>query len=218
MHCLVCGTKLEPANMELTYLCKSCYALMPFAVSPEESFNHLISTIPTDELYLSSVYSLFSVHADFKYIELIYGLKYFGMTKIGKELGSRLGEMVKKQSEINYDCIVPIPIHHARLRERGFNQSFKIAEGVGSYLNIELTPKAIKRIRYTSTQTLLSKEQRKKNVSEAFQPGFDKKYYEGKNFLLIDDVLTTGSTMNACAKCLLENGAKRIDCATLAVA
>ena len=109
-----------------------------------------------------------------------------------------------------------MPVHHARLRERGFNQSEIIAKAVGKEISVPVT-KAIKRIRYTSTQTLLSKQERKTNILDSIVPVKKQMKIEG-SYLLIDDVLTTGSTINVCASVLLDMGASRVDCAVLAIA
>ncbi|MDP2365210.1 MAG: ComF family protein [Ignavibacteria bacterium] len=191
---------------------------MPPMPSQDYVFNRIINSIDKDELSISKAFSLFSIKDDSRYLELIHLFKYNGHRGIGFELGRELGQFIKYNTEIDYDFIVPVPIHSARMRERGFNQSDVIAHALSRELAVPMKTELIFRIKYTKTQTLLSKDERKKNVENIFKPkkGFD--CYSIKNILLVDDVLTTGSTINSAANCLLQMGAKRIDCASLAVA
>jgi ComF family protein len=103
------------------------------------------------------------------------------------------------------------------LRERGFNQAEIIALGIAQILGVSVDTKLIKRFRYTTTQTLLSAEERKTNVKNVFKGYNEKTKLNNETILLIDDVLTTGSTINECAKTLLNLGARRVDIAALAI-
>ena len=146
-------------------------------------------------------------------MDLIYGLKYTGIYQIGLELGYLLGKQIKSN---RYDIISPVPIHSARKRERGFNQSEAIVEGIIKVKDIHFEKSLLKRKKYTQTQTMLSAEERKRNVSKVFSIN-DKIDINNKRILLVDDVLTTGSTLNNCATELLKNGARRVDAAVVCV-
>lgn len=217
-HCEVCGKPTGNLKTRFEFFCDNCAESMPLAPEPEVILNHLITNIKGDDLSLSGAYCLFSVSEDFDFIKLIYSLKYDGFTRVGKELGLELGKIIQKYKDTDYDYLVPVPIHHARQRERGFNQSEIITEAVSSVLNTPIGKNIVKRNKYTQSQTLLSSSERKMNVSDVFIPAQKNLNLFGKSFLLIDDVLTTGSTLNACGNCLLELGAKRVDCAALAFA
>jgi ComF family protein len=107
-----------------------------------------------------------------------------------------------------------VPIHKTKKKERGYNQSDYIAQGVNNILKKKIKYDLIKRIRYTQSQTTLTLEERLANVKGVFE--INKKYnLEGKNILLVDDVLTTGSTLNNCAYTLISNNARKVDVATL---
>jgi ComF family protein len=112
------------------------------------------------------------------------------------------------------DVIVPVPLHKIRLDERGYNQSELLARELSYRLNIFMS-KALRRVRNTTTQTALHKEERIENVKGAFKVTY-KDTIVGKNVLLVDDVLTTGATLDECAKVLKENGAKDVYVATIA--
>ena len=213
--CIVCKGPVNKGS-GLEYLCTKCHDKLPYAPKPSEVYNRLIGNFEKDELAISSAISLFDAGND-DYMQLIYSLKYYGFTKIGMELGRELGKIIKSGEENKYDHIVPVPIHHARRRERGYNQSEFIAQGISEILNSPVNFNALKRYKYTQTQTVLSKDQRKTNVKNVI--GINKKTdIRNSTILLVDDVLTTGSTLNSCAEILLEHGVNRVDAATLGFA
>ena len=117
----------------------------------------------------------------------------------------------------NTDIIVPVPLHYFRFVQRRFNQSALLAQAISKKTLIKHRPDIIKRKRYTISQTGLTRSQRAKNVKGAFNISERaKKIIKGKNILLIDDVMTTGSTVEQCAKILLRSGAMQVNVLTLA--
>lgn len=118
----------------------------------------------------------------------------------------------------NADVLVPVPLHRLRLLQRRFNQSALLAQGLSRATGIPAEVTALKRIRRTAAQVGLRQEERQQNVAKAF--GVDKTKEEllrGKSVLLIDDVITTRATANACAAALLEGGAARVDVLAIAL-
>lgn len=154
---------------------------------------------------------------DHAYMNIIYDLKYRGIRGIGRHFGQMLGERIQKTGIPVYDAIVPVPIHHARKRERGYNQSDMIAEGLAAVMDIPVDGKLIFRTSNTTSQTTLSKAERLDNIKGkiAVNP---RKNVAGKCFLICDDVMTTGSTLNNCAHALIAAGAANVDAAVLAMA
>ena len=110
---------------------------------------------------------------------------------------------------------MPVPLHPRRLRERGFNQSLLLARHLATRLNLDLDFLSLRRIRYTQPQTGLKKDERRKNVKKAFGL-LDPKVVKGRTVVLVDDVTTTGNTLNECARMLKRAGAKEIYGAVLA--
>jgi ComF family protein len=109
---------------------------------------------------------------------------------------------------MDYDAIFSVPMHKKKQRERSYNQSSVLARFMGAYLNKPVLENQLKRVRNTPSQTNLSKPMRKKNVENAFKvTGL----IEGKKILLVDDVITTGSTANECTKELMKSGAEIVD-------
>lgn len=145
-------------------------------------------------------------------MKAIYELKYFGNRRVGYDLGRILGN--KLQSELSlgqYQAIQALPLHKAKERERTYNQSLYIAKGISEVANLPIIDCA-KRTINTTTQTQLSANDRQKNVKDIFKM---KKRLKHESILLVDDVLTTGATVNSLAKVLKENGAKTIGVATI---
>jgi len=215
LNCIVCENYIGKNKSRISHLCLSCFDKIPFASEPEIIYNNLISNFSGDELSISGAFSLMSLKEDSDYMELIYYLKYHGLSHLGIEMGRELGYTLEYYKSTDYDYIIPIPIHHARRRERGYNQSEEIAKGISQILNLPTNFDAIRRIKYTQTQTKLNKAERMRNVANVFAPKKNCKSVSGRKILLVDDVLTTGSTLNSCGNILLEMGAKRVDAATL---
>lgn len=170
-----------------------------------------------DCFYIGNIFSYFHYVEGSPFARLIHDLKYNGLWMIGVELGREFGSLLRQIPGFGYDALLPVPIHPARRRERGYNQAEAIAQGIGISTGIPVDCNILLRKIYTTTQTKLSKTERRSNVSNAFKANISV-YIKGKSFLLVDDVLTTGSTLNACAYALLEGGAKAADAATLAAA
>lgn len=217
-YCLVCNNPIQD-NDPSGYLCDICYHNMPFAPSSEEIMDRMFEIWEADDIAINRICALFFVK-DENYMNLIHYLKYYSLKKIGVDLGKLLGHRLLQEKMNEYDWILPVPIHQVKERERGYNQSFFIAEGISEIISIAPNFKLIRRVIYTQTQTSLNAMQRKLNVEHIFEinPKIDINQIKNKSFLLVDDVFTTGSTLNSMATTLLEAGARKVDCATLGVA
>jgi ComF family protein len=149
---------------------------------------------------------------------IAHALKYKEFRSLGIELGERMGTLIKDWN-IEADIIIPVPLHRIKHRERGYNQSEFIAQGIASVIGKPIVNDVIHRTRYTQTQTKLNHEQRQENLKDAFKthPDATKKLKE-KKCLLVDDIITTGATTNECAKELLKAGAATIIAASAAIA
>jgi len=149
-------------------------------------------------------------------MEVISRFKYHGASRLAKPLSTLLSEYKDPELPFSeFDLILPVPLHPQRLRRRGFNQSLLLARRVSRHHSIALDFKSLQRIRHTQPQTELSGAQRQKNIRGAFEVR-NPFVIEEKRLLLIDDVFTTGATVQECSKVLLKAGAKRVDVLTLA--
>ena len=149
---------------------------------------------------------------------LLHGLKYGGKTNIGHYLGRQLACSLQPAEWIHtVDAIVPVPLHPKKEAARGYNQSVLIAEGMGAVLDIPVLPHALARKRYTESQTQKSRAERAANMQDAF---IANKSALGRatHLLLVDDVLTTGATLEACALALLAVKGVRVSIATVGIA
>ncbi len=150
--------------------------------------------------------------------KLLHQLKYNNVPEIGELLGKWLGaDMNMHQLTGNIDLIVPVPLHPKKQRKRGYNQSHHFAMGISEITDIPIDFQSLKRILYNKSQTHKTKEQRWKSVEHAFHISNDE-LIKNKNVLLVDDVITTGATLEACGHQILKCGAKGLSIATIAIA
>jgi ComF family protein len=145
--------------------------------------------------------------------EAIHRLKYSN----SQDLAAPLGEMMVsywREAPFPADVIVPVPLHTRRLRERGYNQAALLARELGKGVGLPVLERALIRVRYTSPQVDLNAEERKENVQGAFHCPTDR--VAGKSVLLVDDVYTTGATLEACSLALKQRGVLTVWALTLA--
>lgn len=135
--------------------------------------------------------------------KLVLALKYGEKLHLANDLGEKLARRVT----VLADCIVAMPLHPARLRERGFNQSLQLARRIGKQLALPVLPSACRRVRNTPSQSTLPWKARSKNIRKAFICSAE---VAGKHVAVVDDVMTTGATLNALALALLDAGATEV--------
>lgn len=150
----------------------------------------------------------------FPVTKLIKDFKYNNQQFLSKTLGNFLVESYIINN-LTCDLVLPVPLFKSREKKRGFNQSLLLALQLKEKLNLTVEGEVLIRVKNTKTQTTLTKEQREQNVSSAFVVT-DKSKVKNKTVLVVDDVYTTGSTLNECAKVLFKAGAKKVHCLTLA--
>jgi ComF family protein len=148
--------------------------------------------------------------------DLIHQFKYEGKKEIGITLGKLYGKhLAESFSSSGIDAIVAVPLHHKKEKKRGYNQAEVFGEGLSIELAKPIINKALERISLSETQTRKSRFSRWKNVEQVFQVR-DSSQLEGKHILLVDDVVTTGSTLEACANKILELRGTKVSVASIA--
>ncbi len=198
-NCESCGKNLLKGE---SFLCTDCLYQIPrtkFHEEKDNPVNRLFYGI-TDITYSTA---FFYFQKASKYRTLIHKLKYGGQKEIGIELGRMAGREITGSFFDETNLIIPVPLHPAKKRIRGYNQSEMIAKGISEITEKELRTDILLRTKFTETQTKKNLEERRKNVGSAFKV-VKPEYLNGKHILLIDDVVTTGSTLIACADELLK--------------
>lgn len=177
----------------------------------------LKSRINTDHIL-----SFYKFKADNEVQKLIHSIKYAGMKDLGTYFGRYVGRSVKEyldKNKIRIDLIIPVPLHNAKTRERGFNQSDFISAGISSEINIKPEKDLVVRVKNTNSQTKLKLDARLKNVKNAFRVVKNKEYYlSSKNIMIVDDIVTTGSTVNEIISLLKRYNIGEITVCSLAIA
>ncbi len=212
--CISCQTSLPDAKHRV---CRDCWDSMA-----RLSINHPLFLETKGKLVaggiVNDLVSAFVFEKEGAFQHIAHALKYSGYESVGRDLGAGLGKTMIEWG-IKADLVIPIPLHKAKHRERGYNQAESIARGVASVTGIKVLPSAVSRVKHTQTQTQLNIEERRKNVEDAFELNASQvRFVQNKTCLLLDDVITTGATVNACARELVKGGASRIIAASAALA
>lgn len=195
--CPVCGGTVEPENC----ICPGCQGVVT-----EQALNY-----HSPVRHIENVQDItILLPCDATCRCLVHHLKYHNMPALGLVLGDLLARKYCRSYPIQHTPhLVPVPLHPAKQHERGYNQSEKLAEGFAALTGWEIRTDLVERLRYTGTQTALDQDQRIENVKNAFS-------YRGTHLLaghpviIIDDVMTTGSTLSECAGALRAGGAGTI--------
>lgn len=212
--CAACGKNLVDQEK---VLCTQCLYELPRTNFHKQKDNAL-DQIFWGRVEILQVSSFFYFLKGSKYRKLIHQLKYKGRSDIGFELGKLYGaELALEPAFIKPDLILPVPLHPKKERKRGYNQSLMIAKGLAEMLSVKVEPEMLIRKIYTQTQTKKARYERWENVEEVFGVNHPKKI-AGKHLLLVDDILTTGATLEGCAQVLHKAADVKISIATLGFA
>jgi len=212
--CEGCGDELLGNEK---WLCVSCWIAMP-----KTNF-HLQSPNPVEQRFVGRIpiqhaSSMYYFNKDTRIQEVLHALKYKNKKDIGIELGRRFGYELLACDWINeIDVIIPVPLSKQKLKLRGYNQSECIANGINEVLQIPIDTDAVLRRKNTSSQTSMTIAQRIENVKDAFEVA-NASSLIGKHILLVDDVLTTGSTLESCVREIVKVPDAKVSLLTLAYA
>jgi len=220
--CVLCRKTL-PINNHFGGICADCHKDIPFIKPPRciicgrHTEN---SDICVDCTHMS--YAFEKGYSVFEYEnvkESIHRFKYEGIKDIGKAFSHLMVRFVEYSNmDINnIDVIMPVPLYKEKLRKRGFNQSELLALGIGEAFGIEVDKTSLLRIHETRPQSLLDVSERKKNVKGAFKV-MDEKAVFNKTVLLVDDIFTSGATLNECSEVLLRGGVSSVQVFALSLA
>ncbi len=211
--CLVCERRLIQQEK---HVCLSCLAELPYTHNYQTR-----KSLIKERLFLRIPYkeavALLYFRKEGNTQKIIHAIKYFGEKECGVFMGKMLAEQLMQQAIFQtIDYIIPLPLHKSKYRKRGYNQSECIAKGIAQILQKPIRTDLLMKIKATESQTHQNAEERWINVKNSFKL-LHPEVLEGKHVLLVDDVLTTGATIEAAAQCLLQAANTSISIASLAI-
>ena len=200
-----CSMCHSPLNDPQQLVCMDCWSSMPFYGEFHLKFPMAKKSLQTVEVAILGADELLDPLS-----RIIHEFKYERRIAHSQGIASRMALVLMNYPWLNQiDIIVPVPLHSSRLKSRGYNQSQLLADHLGNTFGLPVVSEVLVRIRPTPSQTSLNREQRLENVAGAFQANH-MDLLKDKHVLLVDDVITTGATLNECTKTLLKAGAKNV--------
>lgn len=213
-HCLHCGQMLIG---EERYLCTNCWMHLPY------THHAAVANNETEVLFqahreIESAMSLLYFSNGTGSRDIIHNIKYKKAQRLAITMGIQIGEQLADSNRFDtIDLLIPVPLHPRRERQRGYNQSELLCRGIAKTLKKPIVTDVLIRTVDTESQTHKSAEERRENVKGVFQVRKSEKI-ANKHILLVDDVITTGSTTLACCEALIKTGLTHISIASLSLA
>lgn len=212
--CHACGESLVDGE-EL--ICTDCLYNLPYTNFHQQPDN-IVARQFWGKVKTEAAYALFYFTKGGKVQQLMHQFKYKHTPLIGNKLGQLAGGQLNQSKAFQHiDAVIPVPLHKSRLRKRGYNQSACFAEGLAETLNTKVIVHNLVRTKATETQTHKSRFERSVNMQDVFTVN-DPDELADKYVLLVDDVVTTGATLESCAAALLTVPGLRLSIATIAYA
>ncbi|HXG00535.1 MAG TPA: phosphoribosyltransferase family protein [Bacteroidota bacterium] len=211
--CLSCESFLPETSLKI---CPECHSTMERVNAADSLYLEMQQRLCGDGV-VDGLVSAFYFEQEGGVQTLIHRLKYAEMPVVGIELGKYVAVALAGLLHAVPDAvIIPVPLHRAKVRERGYNQSDYIARGISNLTGLPVHTRLLRRRRFTATQTRLNREERRANVRDAFE--VNRTITPNASFILVDDVITTGATILECARVLRRYGAARVYAASAALA
>lgn len=220
--CPGCGERVFEEGMLVCPRCRDSMEalklpLCPTCGAPDAPFSteDICDCCPEGEIHFASARAVTEFAGVAK--QLVERVKYNIHPEYAEWMGRRMAEVFKVEHQLvrDFHAIIPVPLHRTRERERGFNQSRLLAEEISRATGVELMNGVLLRHLFTKTQTRMGRRARAKNIAGAFKVA-QVGCIRGKTILLVDDVHTTGATLNECARVLKEGGAECVCCMSFA--
>ena len=199
--CVVCGQRLSP---EETALCPACMLHLPLTHYADQPLDNPLARLFWGQFPIERATALFYYEPHSELAEIIYSLKYRNRPEVGWQMGHIAARYLQDSGFFEgIDALVPVPIARKRKRQRGYNQGEEIARGISEATGLPICQKVVERCEFKQSQTRLNPYERRDNVEQAFRLT-DPDRIAHRHLLLIDDIITTGSTINACARQLAQ--------------
>jgi len=207
IFCQACSNEIRLITGRI---CPVCGTVFPDSPAP----GHVCGDCLENKTYFSRARAVFRYET--LILNAIHQFKYGRNISVGETLASFMAGFSFSDIDFpDYSLIIPVPLHIKRLRERGFNQSLILARALEKKHRIPVDFSVLKRKKFTTTQAGSNRNERKSNIKNAFEVR-NCKNIAGKNIILVDDVYTTGVTVNECAKMLVMAGVQKVSVLTLA--
>ncbi len=210
-QCLGCKT---PLTSQESKICVTCQLNLPLTFFHQKKENPLYQVL-SEQLKIEEATSLCFFRENEITESLIYELKYNRQEHLGTYFGKLLGPLLastKRYKKI--DAVLPVPLHPKREKKRGYNQVFLFGKIISNYLDVPFVEDALLRVKNTPQMAKTKSNNRKPLLEDAFYFN-SKSYCNIKHWLLVDDIVTTGATLEACGSLLLENPKNRLSIATI---
>ena len=212
-NCIGCGSDLIDKE---SFLCLECFDNLPYTNFVQHANNPLEKKF-WGRIALVSAMSLFYFSKESIVQNMIHELKYKGNKKAGHFFGNLIGKSLLNSNRFHADVLVPLPLFEKKEKMRGYNQSEILCHGISEIINKPVVKNNVIRKVFTETQTRKHRLERWKNVENIFQVNFPHQL-EGKHILLVDDIITTGATIDACATQILKIKNVKLSVASFAMA
>ncbi len=209
--CAGCGSDVVETHNELCLKCLTALPQTNFCLYP----NNPIEKIFWGRLPVTHAAAQYYFTKESLMQQLMHQFKYRNHKELGLYLGKLMGHALSASNRFSFiDALIPLPLFPARERKRGYNQAAVLCEGIAAILQKPVLKNVVQRIRYTESQTKKSRVERWQNIEGRFEL-MDPKAIAGKHVLLVDDVITTGATLEACGREIVQTENTQLSIATL---
>ena len=199
--CVVCGRRLSPSEK---VLCGGCNLKLPRTGFQHQPYDNVMARLFWGIIPVERAAALFYYEGGASTANILYDLKYHDRPDIGIAMGRMMAlEFGEAGFFSGIDLIIPIPLAPSRQRHRGYNQSMQLARGIRQATGLPIYTQVVRRSVFVKSQTQMGRQERQENVADVFRAK-DIDAIRGRHVLLVDDVVTTGATMTACARELLK--------------
>lgn len=207
--CRCCGCRLAFTE---TFLCASCDIQLPRTGFADRPDDNAMAKLFYGRVPLERAASMAFYRSHDNYSKMVYRLKYGRQPEIGREMGRFMAEeMTAKGFFDGITALVPVPLAPKRQRQRGYNQSYEMALGIAQVTRLPILKGVLQRTKFERSQTVLTHQERADNVKDVFKVK-NASLLSGQHVLLVDDIVTTGATMTACATKLKQAADVQISC------
>ena len=213
--CVVCGCRLS-ASEEI--ICGKCNLHLPRTGFQQDPYENIMAKMFWGQIPIERAAALIYYEPHAETANILYELKYKNHPEIGEMMGRLMARELQTGNFFeSIDGIIPVPLAKKRERQRGYNQSHELAKGISEITGLPIYNKVVRRTVFEGSQTSLGRWERNENVEQVFELK-DALTIQGKHLLIVDDVVTTGATVIACAKELCKAEGVRISVLSLGLA